>query len=798
MTTARRSAFLGVAVLSAIGGGLIGYRVLRSSAPNQQASAAGAQPTTARGQARLLLNEVQFLPSPGQSQWVELVNAGGETASLDGLALENHANARFAIAGSSVPPGGVLLVRFDTTFLAGAGFVHLTAGQNRLDRIAWGDGQAGAARLSRGGDQEPLAPGMSLGRVPGSVESDPLEWVSFSPAQATPGRPNPQPGVEILLPMDGAIVTGEAEDLTWYTVAGAARYRVQLSTDRSFGSTLLDQTVEQPPVRAPALGPGTYVWRVQAVGRDGTPTEYSTPSTLTVRAIKRPAGRGRALLDRLFPSLHAQAPQAVADEELPIVLDIPMIKQHKDTAMLLIESRRETPGRFGHTWDADHGDLGTWDAADNANCATASIAMLVAHYGGRLSQDRINYEVFKDDAPGPQGDLNFGVGYSDDRKKRAMAFALGREPTIERPDDPIYTAMVVRDRIRAGIPMMGCENGHCVAIVGASATLAVINDPWRGTYLIPMTNILGSRLFVMADHVANRWPVSGRSDEPDVSRDSDGDGLVDFDEIHRFRTNPKVKDTDRDDLPDKEDVRASVQDRRHGFAYGGNGRDFDGDGKAMELDDDSDAGGCLDGWEDQNKNGKFDEGPETDNFARGDDPCVVGKYRKEVNSETQIRHSDGTRDDGKYHELQTTTFSLKRQADGTLAGRANATFEMETIRVMSIRGNCRMRTWVPQAEWSTELRGQARALPDGSVEITFQPPGAQPSIPMHSKDECPPTFSVSNTMPAPFYLPYGPFKLVNGVFKQGGTMPTGHQIGTAELRWELSIEQKGQQQTGSR
>ena len=65
------------------------------------------------------------------------------------------------------------------------------------------------------------------------------------------------------------------------------------------------------------------------------------------------------MLDWLMPALHAQAPQSSnIDDELPIVLDVPMIKQHKDTRMLLLRSRRESAGKFGHTWDADHEDLG--------------------------------------------------------------------------------------------------------------------------------------------------------------------------------------------------------------------------------------------------------------------------------------------------------------------------------------------------------------------------------------------------------------------------------------------------------
>jgi hypothetical protein len=118
--------------------------------------------------------------------------------------------------------------------------------------------------LSRGGDQEALVPGTSLGRVPRTIASDPLEWVPYRPQQATPGQPNPQPGVEILLPMDGAIVTADPGDLTWYPVAGAARYRVQLAAEPSFATPLVDQTVEQPPVRTPALSPGSYVCRARS------------------------------------------------------------------------------------------------------------------------------------------------------------------------------------------------------------------------------------------------------------------------------------------------------------------------------------------------------------------------------------------------------------------------------------------------------------------------------------------------------------------------------------------------------
>ena len=50
------------------------------------------------------------------------------------------------------------------------------------------------------------------------------------------------------------------------------------------------------------------------------------------------------------------------------------------------------------------------------------------------------------------------------------------------------------------------------------------------------------------------------------------------------------------------------------------GRDFDADGKATELDPDSDDGGCVDGVEDENRDGHL-TGRETWNFQDEDDAC---------------------------------------------------------------------------------------------------------------------------------------------------------------------------------
>ena len=159
------------------------------------------------------------------------------------------------------------------------------------------------------------------------------------------------------------------------------------------------------------------------------------------------------------------------------------------------------------------------------------------------------------------------------------------------------------------------------------------------------------------------------SDEPELAKDSDGDGVNDFDETKRFHTNPNDKDSDHDGVNDKQEVRASVFDPKHGYSTGAahDGRDFDHDGLAMELDPDSDNGGCQDGKEDLDGNGKFDSKTETYNFDPGDDACAGGTYHSHLDT---VRTDFG---DGVYSASidLAATFSFSVANDGQLTGTAS-------------------------------------------------------------------------------------------------------------------------------
>jgi len=99
--------------------------------------------------------------------------------------------------------------------------------------------------------------------------------------------------------------------------------------------------------------------------------------------------------------------------------------------------------------------------------------------------------------------------------------------------------------------------------------------------------------------------VTGRKANPFIVSeiDTDEDGILDFDEITRFGTNPNKTDTDGDGIPDKMEIAY--------YTRKGVSADIDGDGLRAELDVDSDGDEDCDGDENANLNDRKD-GKETD------------------------------------------------------------------------------------------------------------------------------------------------------------------------------------------
>ncbi|MEX1258043.1 MAG: hypothetical protein WEG36_10525 [Gemmatimonadota bacterium] len=647
------------------------------------------------------------------------MNSGTAAVGLDGATLSTDAGAVVNLPQSiTLEPGALLVVSFDDQSGSGDGVMHVPAadfpagesGAVRLDlpdgvadAVVWGQPDLASVDLCRGGRCSPPAPGSVLARLPEVTNAfAPAAWAPLDPARATPGQPNPRPVVSMFAALPGMIFTGRPR-FSWYSVPGAASYRLQVGSGDAFAAVVHEEQIEGTPgvrleqlaIQGPELPPGSYVWRVQALGGGGEPAEFSEALPFRVdpsRTVPEPA---RASAEREVGGDDQQGTTAAGGspttptsvpEGLLRVLDVPVIAHAKDTRMLALEAPHENP-------------LWSWDTPDFAGypyCARAGVAMLNAFYGGGISQDRIGYEVFRDLRDGPEYDLPI-IGITDDRTTRySLPLAIGtsgqyernpynargfdlnacveyaqdlalqqcasqcadpqseeclrcriaREPEIQCPAEIAHrwgmNALVdIQREIDAGRPVIATNPGHLFLFVGYRSQ--------DGDFFLFYQDQHG-RQEMQADaaglsrYLYSYWiglaPVEVRSDEAEVDSDSDGDGVVDFDEIHRFRTDASTADSDGDGIGDKEEIRASVWDPQNGYhrsveqltptgspddaaarAMLG-GRDFDRDGVAMELDVDSDGGGCRDGAEDENFNGLRD-GNERYNFDGGDDDCDV-------------------------------------------------------------------------------------------------------------------------------------------------------------------------------
>jgi len=691
---------------------------------------------------QVLLNEIRFTPEEGQPQFIELKNVGSGSAPLTGLELSNEAKQIYQPPDSHtvLAPGTFFLILFDgqdktdgltlhadrTDFLnPTSGWVALTGKDGaQLDRVAWGDEQAGPVKLNPGGRVQDPEPGMTIGRYPLAVKIHPAEWVPFAPEQATPGKANPIPSVQLLFPLSGALMIPGDVKLSWYPAAGATQYSVQVSQDPAFATLQIDQSVSVPSLKVDSLSSGTYFWRVQAIGADGAKAEFSPVNMIT---LKVPSASG---------NLFALAPQ----NPLPV----PFLFQKKDTPMLLLESENETGP---HAWDRAHPDFDENDPADNTNCALASIAMVNQFYGGNLSQDRIGYYIFKDKVRGPERDLNYNAGFRDSQTTQALKYALGVDPIYRKGQTVDTFWNDVKANIDAGRPVIGSIPKHVFVITGYGEidgdSYITINDPWDGSYNVDLKNPKQSALRANWDAY---WLIpsgaKGTKDDPAIFEDSDNDGVVNIDETERFKTDSNIADTDQDGVNDKQDIASGVFDPRYGYAIHPyvEGRDIDADGKPTELDEDSDNGGCLDGMEDANGNGKYelDQG-ETDNFDPADDVCIKGS--SELVLDFTCRQTLGPTQVLTVREWGHTKgiFSVKAAENGKLEGTARITTSDVGIHWDMSSAFCSPAEWTSTkpSQWTANLTGEYLRQSDGSINVSIQAnPENGPPISMTTSSTC--------------------------------------------------------------
>lgn len=661
---------------------------------------------TARSAANsdILINEVMFNPGFGGYQWVELKNTGTTAINLGGYRITNEQGIlgyTIPAALPTVPSGALVVVVFDgagsaqddynfsdnvATLHSPLGLVNIlgtTRGQCALYSpsgsqsiyiplimknfqswnpiipgppspfpepsirafVAWGAPPnwdaplyEPAADANKAGIWSPdryiplthglgyfllgetSAPNETIGLLPGSLTGPLDNWNLYTAGQATKGEENPVPVVSWFNLANGAVIDGAAFQLGWGPVGKATGYRFQMSTSSDLSSPV-EQILSKAVYSSPQYG--TFYWRVKVLSASGE-SPWSEIRQTTGVFLTGTAGDGLI-------------------QAAPKILGIQHKQQLKDTHMLCLG------GCDKSLWDTPHPHTETPHSV--RYCARATISMMASFYGGQLSQDRITYQLFKDNPP--EGDLGHGKGTDDVETDfwgehypaitslLAWALGLNKSDILVQVEKPPFEQ--IKQWIDAGRPIMARIPGHIQVIDGYQEdngySLIHVLDPTfdkdvmqnygehdtAGIFVGPAKSGAPN---VRSDE-AGIWenpPVYGTPKIPGIPKDSDKDGIIDFDELVRFQTNPYLpdgKDSDYDGIEDKIEMMS--------YLFAENGvylpvirPDIDGDGLRKELDldsDNKDNKGTIDGCEDINQDGIWQPG-ETRNNDPSDDKIL--------------------------------------------------------------------------------------------------------------------------------------------------------------------------------
>ncbi|MDD5562863.1 MAG: FecR domain-containing protein [Thermoanaerobaculaceae bacterium] len=221
--------------------------------------------------------------------------------------LEVHREAR---GGRSPSPGEVKVKvgQVNVFTAANSSSVVTDAARAEVDR----DSRVGVEVAEDSGTLVSAYAGRAkvTGATGGQVELGSRQAVSAAPGGtlgkqvAVPDVPAPErPRVNYLLNMDAS----DRVELAWRAVPGGTGYELQVSRSRLFAASTLDVSAHRLDSNSAVLRilkPGTYYWRVAALGPDKVRSEWSSP-----RSFKAFAGqRVEALTDTTPPKLEVAKP----------------------------------------------------------------------------------------------------------------------------------------------------------------------------------------------------------------------------------------------------------------------------------------------------------------------------------------------------------------------------------------------------------------------------------------------------------------------------------------------------------
>lgn len=339
---------------------------------------------------------------------------------------------------------------------------------------------------------------------------------------------------------------------------------------------------------------------------------------------------------------------------------VPPRKARKDTALLCVDGTAWVAPVFGttfitrpgsrcnhkhtdlhggapnHHWDGSHADRAAWGTHERNYCPYAMTQMLNMYYGGTITQDEVADWISVNDQAGnpwgfttnPERGLRHDLGGWADK---ALAWALNNaavDQMWEKPTEAQIMGFIDANRPCGMVQCNGrnaggaCVSSHYMVLDGyywadKRMYVRLLNTDNNGSvdpsrrystqdFHWDASQQAASHRAALVVPAAN---AAGRATNPKVSTDSDGDGMMDYDEDFRFNTNRAQKDTDADKVNDKVEVASYI------FPSPGRNIVFLASARP-ERTPDSDGDGCKDGDEDINRNGAFQaDNGESDPFS---------------------------------------------------------------------------------------------------------------------------------------------------------------------------------------
>ncbi|MDD5943878.1 hypothetical protein [Fibrobacter sp.] len=438
----------------------------------------------------------------------------------------------------------------------------------------------------------------------------------------------------------------------WHSVEGVQQYYLTIVDDND---SIVHQQLTNRTHADLYLEDEHYLWGVQNAD-GGVPSDGSALRSV-VNSIRK--------IDADIDSTH--------------MLHVPVYKPRKDTRMLVLSWGNKI---LEMGWDRPN-DSDFLTAEEDHRCWVAAIQMINAYYGGNLTQDEIKfhgktipfdglkiantkyYRRGKDSiwAPFLLGGDGAGQRYES---FATLAWALKIDPenidvAISKDKDDIHVLKKkdLKRYIDDGCPIFVSDGRHAMVVDGYDFHDSANNK----IHLLNVGNdgIAEWRSFddtIKVYYAPPRINSAVRNTDLLIHQDDDGDSLINFDEVYRFKTDPNKVDSDGDGIDDKTEImsytlrgpqdREGIMEIKKGKKHDSNNKpikstnteawwyadsskikfaDIDRDSLRAELDVDSDHNNedgvvAWDGEEDLNHNGIVDFG-ETDPYEASDDLNTV-------------------------------------------------------------------------------------------------------------------------------------------------------------------------------